>query len=520
MTTPYTHSPLITELKPEIEAIVAAADAAAIEYANTEPRIRASALVAVADALDDHADELVALAQEETGLAEGRLRGELNRTAVQLRLFSDVIVDGSYLDVRIDRFDEDFAIGVRPELRMTRLPVGPIINFAASNFPFAFSVAGGDTAAALAAGCPVILKAHSGHPKLSVRTGEIVTAALEDAGMPHGVFAVITGQEDGTAVLKDPRIQAGSFTGSEHVGRLLADIAAARPQPIPFFGELGSTNPVFVTQAAIDTRVDDLVSGLVGAVAGSAGQLCTKPGFVFLPEGHGLEEKIREAVAASNSELGEQRLLNPSIARGYTGRREEVISAPGVHVIVDGQARVDDDQQVWTTPTIVGVSLADLREHRDAILAEVFGPFTVLVEVPTGENPVTVVNELFTGSLTATLQTADDEATEELHALVVALTQVAGRVLYGGWPTGVAVTHAMVHGGPWPATTNNSSTSVGTAAINRFLRAVTYQSLPDALLPAPVRDSNPWNIPQRISEAGESRTWGQKVNSYVYSSKG
>ena len=511
--TPYTDSPLIGKLPPEVEAKVAAADAAAVAFADTEPRKRALALCAVADALDANADELVSLAREETALAEARLRGELNRTAVQLRLFGDVIVDGSYLDVRIDRHDDDFAIGVRPELRLMRAPVGPVINFAASNFPFAFSVAGGDTAAELAAGCPVILKAHSGHPKLSIRTGEIVAEALTAAGMPEGVFSLITGRENGNAVLRDPRIQAGSFTGSEHVGRLLADISAARPQPIPFYGELGSMNPVFVTQSALDTRSDDLVTGLVGSVAGSAGQLCTKPGFVFLPEGHGLDAAIADAVTSSNEQLGAQRLLNPSIAGSYTERRDEVTGVSDVRVIADGEARIDGDGQGWTTPTIVGVSLEGLRRNREAILAEVFGPFTVLVEVPADVDPVDVVNEFFTGSLTATLQTAEGETSKEVKDLVEALSRVAGRVLYGGWPTGVAVTHAMVHGGPWPATTNDSSTSVGTAAIDRFLRAVSFQSMPDELLPAPVRDSNPWNVPQRVSEAGESLSWGRLAKS-------
>lgn len=508
MTTPHTNSPLIQELDPEIEALVAAADAAAIAFADTTPKERGAALVAAGDALDANADELIALAKEETGLSEGRLRGELNRTAVQLRLFADVIIDGTYLDARIDYLDTDYALGVRPDLRRVLQPVGPVVVFAASNFPFAFSVAGGDTASALAAGSPVLLKAHSGHPKLSIRTGEVIAEALKGAGLPDGVFAVFTGQENGTAVLKDPRIQAGSFTGSEHVGRLLADIAAARPQPIPFYGELGSTNPVFVTQAALDTRADDIVSGFATSISGSAGQLCTKPGFVFIPEGHGLDEKLVSAFAAENEPLGEQRLLNPGITRGYNGRRDEVLAANGVRTIVDGSSRVDDDKQGWTTPTVVAVSLDDFRTGRDEILGEVFGPFSVLVEVPAGTDYAALVNEFFTGSLTTTIQAADGEATDELQQLVRALRQVSGRILFGGWPTGVAVTYAQQHGGPWPATTNDSSTSVGTAAIGRFLRPVAFQSMPDALLPAPLKDSNPWGIPQHIDEAGASKTWG------------
>ncbi|WP_375001306.1 aldehyde dehydrogenase (NADP(+)) [Aeromicrobium sp. CTD01-1L150] len=512
MTTAYTHHHDIRPLDPALERIVAAADAAAPELADQEPRRRGAALAAVADALEAHAEELVQIAQEETGLTTGRLQGELKRTAVQLRLFADVIVDGSYLDVRIDRADGEFVLGARPDLRRTKLPVGPVVNFAASNFPFAFSVAGGDSAAALAAGCPVIVKAHPGHPRLSLRTGELVTAALEASGMPAGVFSVIEGQEAGTAVLQDPRIRAGAFTGSVRVGRLLADIAASRPQPIPFFGELGSTNPVFVTQQAVQTRADDLVSGFVTSVAGSAGQLCTKPGFVFLPEGHGLEERIVQAVEDSNASLGEQRLLNPAIASGYNARRETTLGARGVRTVVAGESRTDGDDQGWTTPTIVAVSLEELRAQREELLEETFGPFSVLVEVPRGSDLAALVYEFFTGSLTVTLQTGDAEVSDELRSLVAAASDVAGRLLYGGWPTGVAVTPAQQHGGPWPATTNDSSTSVGTAAISRFLRPVAYQSVPDALLPPMVRDANPWDVPQAIDEAGGSKTWGSRAS--------
>ena len=307
-------------LSPELEQIAQRADDAAAPYAATEPRQRARALVAVADALEAHADELVPLGMAETGLTEVRLRGELKRTAVQLRLFADVIVDGAYLDVRIDAKDPGFALGVRPDLRRYHVPLGPVLNFAASNFPFAFSVAGGDSAAALAAGCPVILKAHSGHPELSIATAAVVADALSGAGMPEGVFQLVSGQAAGTALLKDPRVKAGSFTGSIHAGRLLADIAAARPAPIPFFGELGSVNPVVVTEAAIRERGGEIVSGYVTSVAGSAGQLCTKPGFVFVPVGHELDEEI----GAAAGPIGEHRLLNPRIAQSYRERRDAV----------------------------------------------------------------------------------------------------------------------------------------------------------------------------------------------------
>jgi NADP-dependent aldehyde dehydrogenase len=493
----------------ELESIAARAAAAAPLWAATPPKARAAALVAVADALEASADDLVATAMAETGLAEARLRGELKRTAVQLRLFADVVVDGSYLDVRIDDADPHFALGVRPDVRRYRIPVGPVLNFAASNFPFAFSVAGGDTASALAAGCPVILKAHSGHPRLSEQTAAIVTAALTAAGAPEGTFQLIAGQDAGVAMLKDRRIAAGSFTGSIRAGRLLADIAAGRPTPIPFYGELGSVNPTFVTPAALAENADQIADGYVTSVAGSAGQLCTKPGFLFVPGAdstgaHPLADRVAQLVSV----VGEHRLLNPGIAAGYRARRDAILGTPGVTVIAEGSLRIDADGQGWATPTIVSVPVPTLKEHRDTLLDEAFGPLSILVEYDTDADLAAVADDLFQGNLTGTVHAASGEQTPTLRSLVPWIAQHAGRVLFGGWPTGVAVTPAMQHGGPWPATTNDSGTSVGTAAISRFLRPVAYQGAPQELLPEPLRDDNPWNVPQLRNPAGQSQTWG------------
>lgn len=476
-------------------------------WAATPPRERARALVAAADALAAAGDELVAIAMAETGLTEARLAGEVTRTAVQLRLFAETVVDGSYLDVRIDEADSAFALGVRPDLRRYRIPVGPVLNFAASNFPFAFSVAGGDTAAALAAGCPVIVKAHSGHPLLSLRTAEIVAGALESAGAPAGTLQLISGQAQGVAMLNDPRVAAGSFTGSIRAGRILADIAAARPAPIPFYGELGSVNPVFVTRAALVENSDAIAEGYLTSVAGSAGQLCTKPGFLFVPAGHGLGD-VLAALAAS---VTEHRLLNPGIAAGYRARREAILAAPGVVPIAEGALRFDEDGQGWATPTIVTVSLDGLRAERDALLDESFGPLSVVVEYDDEGTLAAVSDELFEGNLTGTIHTGTGEDSAALRSLIDWISQHAGRVLFGGWPTGVAVTPAQQHGGPWPATSNDSNTSVGSAAIGRFLRPVAYQSVPQALLPVPLRDDNPWNVPQRRAAAGESQSWGESA---------
>lgn len=483
-----------------IKSVAAGAASAAPAWAAISPAQRAGSLRAAADALESHRAELVGIAAEETGLGVARLEGELTRTIVQLRFFSEVAATGDDLDVRIDDRDPGFVLGPRPDLRRYRVPLGPVLNFAASNFPFAFSVAGGDTASALAAGCPVIVKAHSGHPRLSILTAEIVTAALVASGAPAGILALVSGQEAGIALLQDPRIRAASFTGSTSVGRMLADLAAAREAPIPFYGELGSLNPVFVTAAAIAERGDELARGLATAVAGSAGQLCTKPGFVFVPVGHGLEPELTRALGAAS----EHRLLTASVSRGFVEARRRVFDNAAVGAVLEGSVRLDEDHYAWATPAVAAISATDL-DQRPALVEEVFGPFTFLVEYEPTDDLLAIASRMFQGNLTVTVHSGQDEDVQYL--LDWAATH-AGRVIFGGWPTGVSVTHAQQHGGPWPATTLDTGTSVGSAAITRFQRAVAYQDVPDAMLPAPLRDSNPWQVPQRRSPAGQSSTWG------------
>lgn len=491
----------------ELEIIAARAEHVAAEWAETPPSDRAAVLVAAADALAGSAAELIAIGVEETGLSEARLTGELKRTAVQLRLFAEVVLDGAYLDVRIDDADPDFVLGPRPDLRRYLIPLGPVLNFAASNFPFAFSVLGGDTASALAAGCPVIVKAHSGHPRLSEATARVVNQALAGVGAPDGILQLVHGQDAGVALLRDPRIQAGSFTGSIHAGQLLSGIAASRPTPVPFYGELGSVNPVFVTAGALSERAGQIAEGFVASVSGSAGQLCTKPGFLFLPAGHGLGDELARLAAA----VPEHRLLYPGIARGYAARRDTILAAPGVTVIAEGSLRFDDAGQGYATPTLVSVTAAALVDAEEALLDEAFGPLAIVVEYENDHELAELADELFAGNLTGTVHAASGENSLALRELIGWLTRHTGRVLFGGWPTGVAVTPAMQHGGPWPATTRDSGTSVGTAAIARFLRAVSYQGAPAELLPEPLRDDNPWDVPQRRSPAGESAGWGSRA---------
>jgi NADP-dependent aldehyde dehydrogenase len=467
----------------------------AAALATTDPRDRARALVAVADALTAATEELVPLAAAETGLADARLRGELNRTAVQLKLFAEVAAAGEFLDVRLDEADPAFVLGPRPDLRRYRVAIGPVLNFAASNFPFAFSVAGGDTASALAAGCPVIVKAHPGHPQLSDRTAEIVRAALAGTTLPADTLTVIHGQEAGVTALRDPRIAAASFTGSVRAGLALARIAADRPHPIPFYGELGSINPVVVTAAALADRPEAIAAGFAASVTGSAGQLCTKPGLLFVPHTAAVD------LAGAFTGIDAHRLLHPGIADSYAQRRAEVIGTPGVTVLVDGE--LDPP-----TPTLVETDLETLLAQRDTLLDETFGPMSVVVRYDPATDLATALGSLIEGSLTAAVHIGDGEDTPWLRALIDVLSERAGRLLFNGWPTGVAVTPAMQHGGPFPATTNPSTTSVGTAAVDRFLRPVTYQDCPPTLLPPPLRDDNPWSVPQRRSPAGESSTWG------------
>jgi NADP-dependent aldehyde dehydrogenase len=449
-------------------ACAVAADAAG-DFARLALADRAALLRDAAAALQAARDEIVATADEETHLGPPRLSGELDRTANQLRLFATVLDDGSYLEAMIDPPD-----GTRADVRRMLHPIGPVAVFAASNFPLAFSVAGGDTASALAAGCPVVVKAHEGHPRLSALVASILTGVL-----PPGVLGVVYGRPAGPALVADPSIAAVGFTGSVAGGRYLYDLAQGRPDPIPFYGELGSVNPVVVTPAAVRARGEAIATGYVGSVTLGSGQFCTKPGLLFLPADHGLTEPLRDALAAAP--VGE--LLGPWIADGFARRLGEVREHPAVREVGAAGA------------TLLTVPASDF----DAPLAEeCFGPASLLVEYASPAQLLTALDHV-AGTLTLTVhgELPEDEA---LAADLVAWAQRrAGRLIWNGWPTGVAVTWAMHHGGPWPATTAAVHTSVGATAIRRFLRPVAYQDVPDVLLPAPLRDANPLGVPRRVS---------------------
>ncbi|GAB3943482.1 aldehyde dehydrogenase (NADP(+)) [Kribbella albertanoniae] len=465
----------------ELEQALADAAGAAAALGSAEPAVRAGWIRAVADALDAAADELVPIAMRETSLPEPRLRGEVGRSTGQLRMFADALVEGSLLEVIIDTADAQAKPVPRPDLRRVLVPLGPVLVFAASNFPFAFSVCGGDTASALAAGCPVIVKAHPGHPELSVRTAAVMIEALRAAGAPDGSLGLILGFDVGVIALKDPRITAAGFTGSVPAGKALHEISVTRPEPIPFYGELGSLNPVFVTQAAIDARGNDIATGYVGSFTLGVGQFCTKPGLLFLPAGHGLQDKLTEAAGGVASAT----MLNDRIKDTFDSGLDRLGKVDGVRVWSAGGA------------TLLQTTVSELLARQDEILEECFGPVSIVVEYD-GLDELRSAIAAFDGNLTATLhaEESDNELATELLPL---LTARAGRVLWNGWPTGVAVSWAQHHGGPFPSTVGSIHTSVGVTAARRFQRPVAYQDAPDPVLPAVLRDANPLGITRRIN---------------------
>ncbi|QAY59096.1 aldehyde dehydrogenase (NADP(+)) [Microbacterium protaetiae] len=468
----------MTTTAEQLETLAASAAAAAPVWRAADAATRAGWLRALADALDAHRDELVAIADRETRLGTTRLTGEVGRTTGQLRLFADVVEEGSYLELIVDD-----ASATAPELRRMLTGVGPVAVFSASNFPFAFSVCGGDTASALAAGNPVIVKAHSGHPELSRRTAAIAVEALAAAGAPEGSLALVEGREAGNALVQHPVVQAAGFTGSLAGGRALFDLASGRPDPIPFYGELGSINPVVITPAAAATRGDALAQGLAGSFTLGVGQFCTKPGVVFIPRGAGFEASLAAAVA----EAGGGPLLTDRITDAFPAGVDALVAEPSVELVGRGAPTENGAQ-----PVVLATDAAAVAADPEVLLAEVFGPVTLLVRYE-GQDELHAALRAVPGSLTATLHAEPDD---DVAATLTLLEQRAGRVLFAGWPTGVAVTWSQHHGGPWPATTS-LHTSVGATAIRRFLRPVVYQDAPARLLPPVLRDEALARLPHR-----------------------
>jgi NADP-dependent aldehyde dehydrogenase len=461
----------------ELDAIVAAAVAAAPAWGSGSALAqRARALEAVADALDERAGELAVIADTETALGGQRLTGEVARTTGQLRLFAEVLRDGGYVDGVVSP-----AIGVVPDVRRITRPVGPVAVFAASNFPFAFSVAGGDTASALAAGCPVVVKAHEAHPVTSDVTAEVVTQALASAGAPPGAFGLVHGVQAGLRLLRHPDIAAAGFTGSTAGGLALARVCAERPVPIPFYGELGSVNPGVVLPGAAFSRPAAIAIGYTGSLTLGAGQFCTNPGLLFVPEDVALLSAVAEAV----SESAGGPMLSERIFLAFQHAVAEAAEHPGVTELAAGRP----GHGPWgATPRVFQVALKEFAADLAVLSRERFGPAGLVITYTSVEDLLPVLAAL-PGNLVGTVH-ADPESAEDMglaRQVVTVLERAAGRLVFNGWPTGVAVVAAQHHGGPWPATTVPAYTSVGTAAIRRWLVPVAYQDFPAELLPPGLR---------------------------------
>jgi NADP-dependent aldehyde dehydrogenase len=475
-----------------IEAACAAAAEAFGPYRSTSAEQRARFLEAIADNIAAITDDLVRRAHAESGLPEARLTGEVGRTTGQLRLFAEVLREGSWNGARIDTALPDRSPLPRPDLRQRMVPLGPVAVFGASNFPLAFSVAGGDTASALAAGCPVVVKAHDAHPGTSELVGRAITTAVAAAGLPAGTFSLLYGPGPGfgTALVTDPRIKAVGFTGSRAGGLALVEAAAGRREPIPVYAEMSSINPVFLLGGALADRGADLGRAFVGSLTMGSGQFCTNPGLVIAVDGPDLDTFVAAASEALSGSAATA-MLTRGIAENY---RAGVDALSGeAQLIARGSA--DGAATVSCRAALFGTDAVSLLGSK-SLQAEVFGASSLIVRCADFEEMKTVAANV-EGQLTATLH-ADDSDVGQAGELLPILELKAGRILFNGWPTGVEVSHAMVHGGPFPATSDSRTTSVGSRAIERYLRPVCYQDAPTSLLPTPVAEGNPDRLWRRV----------------------
>jgi len=469
------------------QEVIAAASAAHRAFADLRARPRSwrvGLLRALADALEDAAPALAETAMRETGLPRPRLEGEVARSVFQFRLFADAVEEGGYLEAIIDHAGTT-PLGPQPDVRRMLVPIGPVAVFGASNFPFAFSVIGGDTASAIAGGNPVVIKAHGSHPLTSRISFQTLARAAEDYGAPAGSLGIVYGQAAGAALVADPRIAAVGFTGSLATGRILQDIIAGRETPIPFFGELSSLNPLVVTAAAVRERGAAIAQGLFASFTGSAGQLCTKPGIAFIPaDADALVDELAELARAA----APQTLLNARIHASFDEIRRRLIDEGRARSVV---APVAAGEGFGVSPALLEIDAADMTA---AVTEEAFGPLLVVARYRTLEE-VREALRVIPHSLTMTIHSEPEDAAA-VGALVDAVQDVVGRLVFDGYPTGVRVSWAMHHGGPWPAT-NTQHTSVGVTALRRFLRPLAWQDAPPALLPDELHDG-PVPIPRRV----------------------
>jgi 2,5-dioxopentanoate dehydrogenase len=475
-------------------AVKLAADAFAI-FSRTSGRERGVFLRTIAAKAESIAGEIVERARFETALPEARLQGEIARTCAQLRLFAQVAEEGSWVEARIDRADPARKPLPKPDIRSMLRPLGPVVVFAASNFPLAFSVAGGDTASAFASGNPVIVKAHPAHPGTSELVGQMIRESVRECGLPEGVFSLLfgLGNEIGIALVEHPAVKAVGFTGSRRGGRSLMDIAASRPEPIPFYAEMSSTNPVFILPGALRERGDAIASGLHASFTLGAGQFCTKPGLVFLPRSNDaipFTEKLQQLIGASSS----FHLLTKTIHSSYNSALATRKADPVVTLVAEAPTAANGND--FHADAALFETDAEKFLNSD-LQSEIFGPTTLLVRHAsldrTSNDQILKIAASLEGHLTATIHGTEQDL-RDFADIIAVLENKVGRLVFNGFPTGVEVCHAMVHGGPYPSTSDGRSTSVGTRAIFRFTRAVCYQGFPDEALPQELKNANPLGI--------------------------
>lgn len=473
----------------QIDEVVQKAVAAFDIYRKKSKEDIARFLEQAATEIENLGDELLERCHLETALPMGRLQGERGRTMGQLRLFAAVVREGSWVDARVDYGNPERQPFPKPDVRQMLRPLGPVAVFGASNFPLAFSTAGGDTASALAAGCPVIVKGHPAHPGTAQLVAQALQKAAASTGMPEGTFALVQGNDFavGEYLVKHPDIKAVGFTGSFRGGKAIFDYANSRPEPIPVFAEMGSTNPVFILPGALADRAEDIGAGLAASINLGVGQFCTNPGLSFVQAGANTA-KLRDALAGKITESPAGTMLTSGIKSAYDSGTDGLSNITNVETLASGEQSQAPNTAV---SKVFQTNIQTFFEY-EALVEEVFGPSSIVIEYSDKEELYKAANSLH-GHLTATVH-ATDKDMEEHRPLFEILEKKVGRLIINGYPTGVEVCHAMVHGGPYPATTASQTTSVGTNAIKRFVRPVCYQDFPNTLLPKALQNDNPLNL--------------------------
>ncbi len=497
-TTPPIHQATTADVEEALEA----ADAAFDEYRHEDPARVASFLDAIADEWMSLGDALLDQARAETALPAARLAGERTRMVNQTRLFAELVRERSWVDARIDHGDPARQPAPKPDVRRMLQPIGPVVVFGASNFPFAISVGGGDTVSALAVGCPVVVKAHRSHPGTGEMIGSAIASAARRTGVPAGVFGLLhgTSHDVGLALVRHPLTRAVAFTGSQAGGRALFETAVSRPDPIPVYAEMGSTNPVFVLPGAMAARGDQIARGYVQSVTLGTGQFCTNPGILLAVDGPSLAP-FADAISVAARAVQPSTMLNRGICEAFHGGIERLRSTPGVKLL--GESSIGADRRhTQASCSIFRTELATL-DSRPELWDEIFGPASIVVSCPSSAELERVARRLH-GHLTASIHGAEDELKANM-ALVRALQRKVGRIVFNGFPTGIEVCSAMHHGGPYPATTDPHFTSIGTASIERFVQPVCYQDFPQSALPPELGDDNPrgiWRLVDGRRQAG------------------